>query len=50
MWGEDRQAWKILALISVVVIVILSKIGTNLQGIFTKISEQLGKAATPGQR
>ncbi|MFM1544436.1 hypothetical protein ABGF49_08390 [Helcococcus ovis] len=34
-----------LALISVVVIVILTQVGTNLKEIFTKISDKLGTAA-----
>ncbi|MFM1564770.1 Flp family type IVb pilin [Helcococcus ovis] len=46
MWDKIGKAWKILALISVVVIFALTQIGDKLQEIFKKISTDLGGAVT----
>ncbi|MFM1533710.1 hypothetical protein ABGF38_00695 [Helcococcus ovis] len=46
MSGEKKgKAWKILALISVAVILVLTTMGTKLKEIFKSIADKLGNAA-----
>ena len=46
--GQDLLEYALLvALIALVCVVVITSTGTNVQTIFSKISTELGKAATP---
>ena len=46
--GQDLLEYALLvALIALVCVAVITSTGTNVQSIFSKISTELGKAATP---
>jgi len=46
--GQDLLEYALLvALIALVCVAVITTTGTNVQSIFSKISTELGKAATP---